>query len=77
MVRIKIGEVEGTVDIEEMHDLQQKLQMLNKELSQAKDDQLQLQKRIKSSEVGGKKYSKMKNMLQHVYCIRFRVNPAV
>lgn len=51
---MKIAEAEGTVSSEEMHNLQEKIQILNKELSQAKDDQLQLQKRLKSTEVGVK-----------------------
>lgn len=57
---MKIAEVEGTVSTEEMHDLQEKLQVLNKELNEAKDDQIQLQKRLKSTEVGVK--NKIKNL---------------
>lgn len=50
-IRLKISEAEGTVDIEEMHNLQEKLDMLNGELSQANDHQHQLEKHLKAAEV--------------------------
>lgn len=76
MIRMKIAEAKGTVDVEEMHDLQEKLQMCNKELSQAKDDQLQLQKRLKSTEVRIKIKLEVINTYV-IILIYFRVNPAV
>lgn len=51
MVRIKMSEVQGTMNIEETHKLQDKLQTLNEELSQAKKNQHQLEKQLKSTEV--------------------------
>ncbi|VVC43706.1 Hypothetical protein CINCED_3A017141 [Cinara cedri] len=50
MVRIKIDEAKGTVDIEEMHRLRDELETLNRELSHVKDEQNQLEKQLKSSE---------------------------
>lgn len=51
MIRIKITEAEGTVNIEEMRQLQEKLQTLKEELSQTTDYQHQLEKQLKSTEV--------------------------
>lgn len=50
-IRTKISEAEGTVDVEELHDLQEKLNTLNDELSRVKDNRHQLEKQLKSTEV--------------------------
>lgn len=52
MVRIKIDEVNGTVDTEEMHRLQEQLEILNRELSCIYEERNQLEKQLKSAEVG-------------------------
>lgn len=48
---MKIAEAEGTVDIQEMHNLKEKLQTLNEQLSQAHDNKQQLEKQLKLTEV--------------------------
>lgn len=48
---MKIAEAKGTVDIQEMHNLKEKLQTLNEQLSQAYDNKQQLEKQLKLTEV--------------------------
>lgn len=55
MVRIQITEIQGTMNIDEMRQLQDKLKILNEELSQAKDNQHLLEKQLKSTEVSANK----------------------
>lgn len=50
-IHIKIAEVEGTVDTGEIDNLQDKLQMLNEELQQAKYEKHKLEKQLKSLDV--------------------------
>lgn len=52
MVRIKIDEANGIVDTEETHRLQEQLETLNRKLSRANDERNQLDKQLKSAEVG-------------------------
>lgn len=51
MIHIKISEAQGTVNVEELHNLQEKLQVLNEELNIAKDNKNHLEKQLKSVEV--------------------------
>jgi len=53
-----IAEAKGTTDIEEMKVMQEKLQKCNEELNQATDHQHQLEKQLKSTEVGDNKINK-------------------
>lgn len=48
---MKIAEAKGTVDIEEMHDLQEKLRTLNEELSRVEDNKNQLEQQLRLTEV--------------------------
>lgn len=50
-IRMKIAEAKGTIDIEEMHDLQEKVQILNEELSRVQDNKNQLEQQLKFTEV--------------------------
>lgn len=74
---MKISEAEGTVDIEEMHNLQERLQMLNGELSQAKDYKQQLEKHLKSAEVSVTELRRVINdgFKKNIELKRFRMNP--
>lgn len=47
-----MSETKGTVDVEEMENLQVMLQTLNEELTRATNEQTQLKKHLKSAEVG-------------------------
>jgi len=49
---MRIAESEGTADIEELKVLEEKLQMYNGELNQAIEHKHQLEKQLKSTEVG-------------------------
>lgn len=50
----KIAEVEGTVDSNMMQNLQNKMQVLNEELQQAKNEKPKLEKQLKSLDVSVK-----------------------
>lgn len=51
MIRIKISEAQGTVNVEELHNLQEQLQVLNEELNMSNDNKNYLEKQLKSIEV--------------------------
>lgn len=50
-LRIKIAEIKGSVNTEEMHDLQEKLKTLNEELNRTEENQRNLENQLKSVEV--------------------------
>lgn len=74
---MKIAEAEGTTDIQEMHNLKDKLQTLNEQLSQAYDNKQQLEKQLKLTEVCAVKtvFQLVDNMPIKLNC--FRSNPVV
>lgn len=51
-IHVKMSETKGTVDVEEMENLQAMSQALNEELTRVTNEQTQLKKHLKSAEVG-------------------------